>query len=179
MRPTTPVSLSAWELDCHASADQHVAGQSLCPVVPEYPLSTDRTLPIGHATGTLPGWRRPLPTASLSGNVFSAQIWPALCLACDYSSVHVRLRVPISLGVATQLVTHVLFVRGGWAHVSDAADLPLTRSFHAGRQAAAFLLRAGLLVVWLQLNVPGFRPVLARGWHGAFRDATADTGTLG
>ena len=39
------------------------------------------------------------------------------------------------------------------------------RSFHAGGQAAAFLIRAGLLVVWLQLSVPGFRPVLARGWH--------------
>ncbi len=48
------VRLSAWELDCHASADQHVAGQSLCPVVPEYPLSTDRTSSIGHAAGTLP-----------------------------------------------------------------------------------------------------------------------------
>jgi hypothetical protein len=39
-------------------------------------------------------------------------------------------------------------------------------SFHAGCQAAAFLIRAGLLVVWLQLNVYGFRPVLARSWHG-------------
>jgi len=28
------------------------------------------------------------------------------------------------------------------------------------------LIRAGLLIVWLQLGVPGFRPVLARGWHG-------------
>jgi hypothetical protein len=28
------------------------------------------------------------------------------------------------------------------------------------------LIRAGLLIVWLQLNVPGFRRVLARGWHG-------------
>ena len=46
-------ALSAWELDCHASADQHVAGQSLCPVVHEYPLSTDRTPSIGHAAGTL------------------------------------------------------------------------------------------------------------------------------
>ena len=34
-------------------------------------------------------------------------------------------------------------------------------------QAAAFLIRAGLLVVWLQLNVSGFRLVLARSWHEA------------
>ena len=33
-------------------------------------------------------------------------------------------------------------------------------------QPAVFLVRAGLLIVWLQLNVSGFRPVLARGWHG-------------
>jgi hypothetical protein len=45
------VRLSAWELDCHASADQHVAGQSLCAVVAEYPLRTDRTPSIGHAPG--------------------------------------------------------------------------------------------------------------------------------
>jgi len=48
------VGLSAWELDCHASADQHVAGRPPCPVIPEYPLSTDRIPSIGHATGTLP-----------------------------------------------------------------------------------------------------------------------------
>ncbi len=53
-------ALSAWELDGHASADQHVAGQPPSPVVPEYPLRTDRTPSIGHAAGTLPGaapWR--------------------------------------------------------------------------------------------------------------------------
>jgi hypothetical protein len=33
-------------------------------------------------------------------------------------------------------------------------------------QPAVFLVRAGSLIVWLQLNVSGFRPVLARGWHG-------------
>jgi hypothetical protein len=32
---------------------------------------------------------------------------------------------------------------------------------------AALLVGAGLLVSWLQLNVSGFRLVLARGWHGA------------
>jgi hypothetical protein len=34
-----------------------------------------------------------------------------------------------------------------------------------GRSTAAFLVRAGFLVVWLPLDTPGFRPVLARGWH--------------
>lgn len=46
-------------------------------------------------------------------------------------------------------------------------DRPLRRSFHVGGQAAASLVRAGLLVVWLQLSVSGFRPVLACGWHEA------------
>ena len=48
------------------------------------------------------------------------------------------------------------------------ADRPLTRSFHHRWPAAAFLVRGGLFVVWLSLDVFGFRPVLARGWHGAF-----------
>lgn len=43
----------------------------------------------------------------------------------------------------------------------------LRRSFQAWGQPAASLVRAGLLIVWLQLNVSGFRFVLARGWHGA------------
>ena len=46
-------------------------------------------------------------------------------------------------------------------------DLPLRRSFHAAGQAAVLLVKGGLLVVWLQLNVSGFRPVLARGWNEA------------
>jgi hypothetical protein len=41
--PGIDPALSAWEVDSHASADQYVAGQPLCPVVPEYPLSTGRT----------------------------------------------------------------------------------------------------------------------------------------
>ena len=48
----------------------------------------------------------------------------------------------------------------------EPRDPLLRRSFQAGGQAAAFLVSAGLLIVWLQLNVYGFRPVLARGWHG-------------
>ena len=31
---------------------------------------------------------------------------------------------------------------------------------------AAFLVRAGFLVIWLPLDVGGFRLVLARDWHG-------------
>ena len=45
-------------------------------------------------------------------------------------------------------------------------DPLLRRSFCGQRSTAAFLMRVGLLVVWLQLNVPGFCSVLARGWHG-------------
>jgi hypothetical protein len=41
-------------------------------------------------------------------------------------------------------------------------DLPLTRSFHAAGQPAVSLVRAGLLIIWLQPNVSGFRLVLAR-----------------
>jgi hypothetical protein len=52
--------------------------------------------------------------------------------------------------------------RGG-----SACDRLLRRSFHAAGQLATFLVRVGLLNFWLQLNVSGFRPVLARGWHGA------------
>jgi hypothetical protein len=32
---------------------------------------------------------------------------------------------------------------------------------------AAMLVRAGFVVVLVPVNVSGFRPVLARGWHGA------------
>ena len=49
-------------------------------------------------------------------------------------------------------------------------DLPLRRSFHTLRSTAAFLVRAGFLVVWLPLDVSGFCPVLARGWHGTGLD---------
>ncbi len=39
------------------------------------------------------------------------------------------------------------------------------RPFHAGGQPAVSLVRAGLLIAWLQLNVSGFCSVLARGGH--------------
>jgi hypothetical protein len=45
-------------------------------------------------------------------------------------------------------------------------ELLLRRSFCGQRSTAAFLARARVLVVWLQLNVSGFRLVLARTWHG-------------
>jgi hypothetical protein len=47
------------------------------------------------------------------------------------------------------------------------ADLPLFRSFHGRRPPAVPLVGVGLLAVWILLDVPGFRLVLARGWHGA------------
>jgi uncharacterized membrane protein YgdD (TMEM256/DUF423 family) len=46
-------------------------------------------------------------------------------------------------------------------------DLLLRRSFHVLRSTAVFLVRAGLLVAWLPLDVSGFRSVLAREWHAA------------
>jgi hypothetical protein len=45
-------------------------------------------------------------------------------------------------------------------------DLPLRRSFRGQRPPAGFLVRAGLLGIWLRLSVSGFRSVLARDWHG-------------
>src|SRR5215813_10136326 len=58
-------------------------------------------------------------------------------------------------------------------------DPLLRRSFHAGCQPAAFLIRAGLLIVWLQLNVSGLRSVLARGWHGACLSMRTTGGVVG
>jgi|SRR6516164_6054283 len=46
-------------------------------------------------------------------------------------------------------------------------DRPLTRSSQVLRPTAAILLSAGFLVVLLPFDAFGFRPVLARGWHGA------------
>jgi hypothetical protein len=46
-------------------------------------------------------------------------------------------------------------------------DLPLRRSFHVPGSTAAFLVRGGLLVVWLPLDACGFRLVRAREGHGA------------
>jgi hypothetical protein len=36
-------------------------------------------------------------------------------------------------------------------------------------QPAAFLVRVGLVIAWLQLDAPGFLPVLAHDWHRAHR----------
>ena len=46
------------------------------------------------------------------------------------------------------------------------ADQLLAKSFRTIRSTAAFLVGAGFLVAWLPPGVPGFRLVLARGWHG-------------
>jgi hypothetical protein len=37
------------------------------------------------------------------------------------------------------------------------------RSFHARESSRRFLMKAGSFIVWLHLNVSGFRSVLARG----------------
>ena len=54
------------------------------------------------------------------------------------------------------------------AQVWPSAELrpPLRRSFHGEWATAAFLVRAGYSIVWLQLNVYGFRLVRARNGHG-------------
>ena len=45
------------------------------------------------------------------------------------------------------------------------SDCPLTRSFRSWWSTAALLVRAGFLVFWLPLDVPGFRSVPVRGRH--------------
>jgi hypothetical protein len=45
-------ALSAWELDCHALVDHHIAGQPPSWVIREYPLITGSVSPIGHVAGT-------------------------------------------------------------------------------------------------------------------------------
>jgi hypothetical protein len=53
-----------------------------------------------------------------------------------------------------------------WAAVPRCCtDLPLTRSIHSLWPTAEMLVSAGFLVVLVLLDVPDFRPVLARGWH--------------
>jgi hypothetical protein len=44
-------------------------------------------------------------------------------------------------------------------------DLLLRSSFCGQRLPAGFLVRTSLLVLWLCLDVPSFRSVLAHGWH--------------
>ena len=53
-----------------------------------------------------------------------------------------------------------------WCQDTVDSDLPLRRSFRGHLSTAAFLVRAGVLGLWLQLNVPSFRLVRARGGHG-------------
>ena len=45
-------------------------------------------------------------------------------------------------------------------------DLPLRRSSYGHSSSASLLARARMLGLWLQLDVPGFRLVRARGGHG-------------
>jgi hypothetical protein len=53
-------------------------------------------------------------------------------------------------------------------------DLPLRRSFHVPGSTATSLVYAGFLIVWLLLDTCGFRPVLARTWHGCALAPSAD-----
>ena len=46
------------------------------------------------------------------------------------------------------------------------ADRLLTMSILGPYSTAVMLVSVGLLLVLVPLNVPGFCPVLARGWHG-------------
>jgi hypothetical protein len=48
---------------------------------------------------------------------------------------------------------------------TQTRDLLLRRSFVDSGQLLLFLARAGLLIVWLRLNVSGFRSILPPGWH--------------
>lgn len=52
-----------------------------------------------------------------------------------------------------------------WARIGH--DQALTGSFCGQWSPNAFLVTAGLLGIWLVLDVCDFRPVLARGWHTA------------
>src|SRR5215510_8949613 len=59
---------------------------------------------------------------------------------------------------------------------ATAAAIRLRRSFRGRRPTAAFLIRAGLLVVWLPLDGCGYRLVRAREGHGArLRQGMLDT----
>ena len=44
-------------------------------------------------------------------------------------------------------------------------DLLLRSSFRGQCSPAALVVRTDLLGTWLRLGIPGFRPVLVRGWH--------------
>jgi hypothetical protein len=48
---------------------------------------------------------------------------------------------------------------------ANALDRFLTMSIPGRISTAAMLVRAGFVVVLVLVNVSGFRPVLARGWH--------------
>jgi hypothetical protein len=65
--------------------------------------------------------------------------------------------MPLRALESASVVTHLVAQR--------VCERLLRRSFRAAGQPSAFLIRAGLLIVWLRLGVSSFRPVLARGWH--------------
>jgi hypothetical protein len=86
-----------------------------------------------------------------------------LLLGCWMSSVCSMLRM-VAVG---NRQGRLLYLAAVSALAPELFDQPLRRSFHGRRPTATFLVRAGLLIVWLHLNVSGFRLVLARGWHRA------------
>jgi len=47
-------------------------------------------------------------------------------------------------------------------------DLLLTMSIPGRNSTAAMLVRTGFVIILVPVNVPGFRPVLARVWHDVF-----------
>lgn len=106
-------------------------------------------------------------------------------LLCDLRGRNPGTRLAHRSSLQTLAVGSANGVHPGWAWHSpdDAAshpkahaplkptfgterDLPLRRSSHVLRPTAALLLSAGFLVGWLPPIARGFRPVLARGWHG-------------
>jgi hypothetical protein len=82
-------------------------------------------------------------TSSSRSHVHGLASCRVLLLALALMSVAVRLRLPVSRTVVTQLVTQL----------NDSApellDLPLRRSLYVLGSTAAFLMRASFFVVWL------------------------------
>jgi hypothetical protein len=96
-------------------------------------------------------------TSSLSGMLSGALTLVGSLLACARLSAIVRRCLAISPVLVTHLVTQ--------SSAARTADRPLTRSSQGAWPTAAILVRAGLLIVLVPLNVRGFWLVLARGWH--------------
>jgi hypothetical protein len=88
--------------------------------------------------------------------------WARLAPFCEVGSFRPRYGMITGFPVPVQPLIQYGRIRQCSA---GAPSQRLRRSFCGQRSTAAFLARAGLLGVWLQLNVPGSRSVLARAWH--------------